>query len=278
MAIHPTAMIDSTAELASTVDIGAHVIIGPHVRINENTVVHANAQIIKYTEIGSDCHIHPFSVIGGDPQDLKYRGEETWLRIGNKTEIREFTSINRGTVGGGCETVIGSNCMVMAYVHIEHDCIVGNNVILTNLVQLAGHIKVEDFAILSGMVLVHHFVTIGTHAFIAPCSGLRVDAPPYIISEGTPARVRKVNVEGLRRRGMPAESIQALRSAVKILYRISDSETEEVSQSIQTKQEAILQIESEPIGQDPHVKVLLDHVKASINGSQGRALEAHRQR
>lgn len=265
MTIHPSALIHPTAELAEDVEIGPGAIVGPRVRIGARTRLRAQAQIISDTVIGSDCDIYPNAIVGGEPQDLKYKGEQTELLIGDGNIIREFVTINRGTALGGGKTVLGNNNLIMAYVHIAHDCQIGNRVVITNGAQLAGHIHVEDFAIISGMVLIHHFVTVGTMSFCAPYSGHRVDVPPYVIADGIPARVRKLNLEGLRRHKVPAESIQALKLAFKAVYR-----------SELPRHEALAKIEASPYASDPYVRNLVAHFRASEAGYQGRALEAFR--
>ncbi|MBN2711220.1 MAG: acyl-ACP--UDP-N-acetylglucosamine O-acyltransferase [Planctomycetes bacterium] len=264
--IHPTAIIDKDANIADGVEIQPYAVVGPHVTIGEGTTIRSNAQIIGRTVIGKNCDIFPGAVVGGEPQDLKFKGEHTETIIGDGNVIRECVTINRGTGLGGGKTVLGNNNLVMAYVHIAHDCIIGNQVIITNCAQLAGHIKVEDMAIISGMVAVHHFVTIGTMSFLAGLSAVRTDVPPYMIVEGNPARVRKINMEGLRRRGIPQESMDALRKMYKVLYR-----SEELSRA-----EAIEEIIKMDIASDPCVTNVIEHFRASENGYQGRALEAFR--
>ncbi len=264
--IHPTAVIDKTAEIADGVEVGAGVIVGPNVTIGEGTILRAHSQIIRHTQIGRECDIYPSAVVGGDPQDLKYRGEDTELVIGDKNTIRECATINRGTVQGGGKTVIGNANLIMAYVHIAHDCTIGNHVVITNLAQLAGHVKVEDRAILSGMTAVHHFCTIGTMAFLAPYSGTRSDLPPYMIADGQPARPRTINAEGLMRNKIPEETIRELKTIFKMVYRSEGK----------TRPEVLAEIEAMPCAKDPVIKHLIDFYHASEAGVQGRALEAHR--
>jgi UDP-N-acetylglucosamine acyltransferase len=263
--IHPTAVVDPTAELDADVAVGPYAVVGPHVRIGGGTRLRAHAQVAGRAVLGRDCDIHPGAVVGGDPQDLKYKGEDSTVVLGDGNIVRECVTINRGTALGGGKTVLGDHNLVMAYAHIAHDCILGNRCIITNGTQLAGHIKVEDMAILSGMVAVHHFVTIGTLSFIAGLSAVRKDVPPYMIMEGNPARVRKLNLEGLKRRGMSTETTRALKEAFRILYR-----------SEKSRLDAVAEIESLPIAEDYAVENLIQHYHASENGFQGRALEAFR--
>jgi UDP-N-acetylglucosamine acyltransferase len=263
--IHPTAVIEPGAELAADVTVGPHAVIGAGATIGAGTHVRANAVIHGCCRIGRENDIHPGAVIGGEPQDLKYRGEPTCVEIGDNNIIRECVTVNAGTEGGGGRTRIGSRNLVMAYVHLAHDCDIGDDCILTNGAQLAGHIRVEDRAIISGMVAIHHFVTIGSLSFVAGLSAVRSDVPPFMIAEGNPARVRKLNVEGLRRRGMDGEVTRALKEAFRLLYR-----------SEMSRAEALAELGKMEIASLPAVRTLLEHYRASEAGFQGRALEAHR--
>ena len=263
--IHPTAVVDLSAELADGVVVEPYAVIGPLVRLGRGTRVRSFAHIVCRTAVGEGCDIHSGAVVGGDPQDLKFKGEATDCVIGNRNTIRECVTINRGTGVGGGKTIIGDNNLIMAYVHIAHDCVVGNGCLFTNGVQLAGHVNVEDFAWLSGSALVHHFVTVGTMAFIAGNSGVRADVPPYLIVDGDPPKPRKVNTEGMRRRGVPAASIDAVKSAFRRIYRTKG-----------TRADAVAELMSAPEGADPYVRTLLEHYRASERGFQGRALERFR--
>jgi UDP-N-acetylglucosamine acyltransferase len=219
MRIHQTAVVDQRANLADDVEIGPYSVVGPSVTIGPGTVVDNHVTITGHTTIGSGCHIHSCSVIGGDPQDLKFRGEETEVIIGDNNNIREFVTINAGTSGGGGKTVIGDENLLMAYVHIAHDCILGNRLVLANLATLGGHIKVDDGARISGLAAVHHFVAIGRLAFVGGCAKVVRDVPPFITVDGNPARVRGLNLEGLKRSGMSREDIQSLKEAYRLVYR-----------------------------------------------------------
>ncbi len=265
--IHPSASIHPTAVLGEGVDIGPFVVVGPDVKIGDRAHLMPHSHIVTRTVLGNDCHICTGAVVGGDPQDLKFRGEPTDLYIGDRTRIGEFATVNRGTGVGGSKTIVGSDCMIMAYVHIAHDCIIGNNVVITNSSQLAGHIHIEDYAWVSGSVLVHHFVTIGGMSFVAPCSGVAVDIPPYVIVEGfrDNCKIRTLNMEGLKRRQVPHESIGNLKRAFKILYRDKN-----------LRDEAIAILNDSPLIADPYVKNLYDHIVAAHNGVQNRALERYR--
>jgi UDP-N-acetylglucosamine acyltransferase len=217
--IHASAVIDSKAELASDVEIGPYSVIGPNVKIGAGTKVGSHTIIEGYTTIGIDNHFAHFAAIGGVPQDMKYRREPTQLVIGDRNTIREFTTIHTGTIQDGGVTRLGNDNWIMAYVHIAHDCQVGNNTIFASNAQIAGHVHVEDWAILGGMSGVHQFVRIGQHAMLGGASALVQDIPPFVMAAGEKASPHGINVEGLKRRGFSSESITALRQAYKVLYK-----------------------------------------------------------
>lgn len=218
--IHPTAIIDSTARLATDVEVAPYAIIGKHVTIGKGTSVGAHSVIGDWTEIGENNQIYHLASVGPAPQDLKYRGEECWTRIGNNNIVREFATIHRGTVTGVSETVVGNNNLFMAYSHVAHDCRIGNNVVMANAATLAGHVTVEDSVILGGLVAVHQFSTIGAHAMVGGGTLVVLDIPPYLIS--TPgkrdAKLRGLNLIGLKRRGFSDETISKLKKAYKTLF------------------------------------------------------------
>lgn len=217
--IHPTALIDPAAELADDVEVGAYSVVGPHVKIGAGTMVASHVVIEGRTTIGERNRIASFNAIGGEPQDKKYAGEPTRLKIGDDNLIREFGTYNVGTEQGGGVTRIGNDNWIMAYVHVAHDCIVGSHTIFANKAQIAGHAEVGDWAILGGDTGVHQFVRIGAHAFTGIGTMLRQDVPPFVMVSGDPAAPHGINVEGLKRRGFDAPTISALRRAYKSLYR-----------------------------------------------------------
>ena len=217
--IHPSAQIHAGADLADDVSVGPYCIIGEHVRIGRGTRIAANVIIEGHTTIGCDNEVHPFSVIGGAPQDKKYAGEATRLEIGDRNTIREFCTFNRGTAQGEGVTRIGNDNLLMAYVHLAHDCKVGNHTIFANNAQLAGHVHVDDHAILGGFTVVHQFVSIGAHSLTAMGTILLQDLPPYVLASGNSAAPHGINSKGLKRRGFTPEGIAAIRSAYKTLYR-----------------------------------------------------------
>jgi UDP-N-acetylglucosamine acyltransferase len=217
--IHSTAIIDPKAQLDSTVSVGPYSVIGSHVKIGAGTTVGPHAVIEGHTTIGERNKIFQFSSLGAIPQDKKYAGEPCELIIGNDNTIREFTTFNIGSPAGGGVTRVGDRNWLMAYVHLAHDCIVGNDTIMANNSQLAGHVTVGDWVILGGFTVVHQFVRIGEHAMTAMCSLLFADVPPYVMCQGQPAAARSMNYEGLRRRGFSAERISAVKAMHKALYR-----------------------------------------------------------
>jgi UDP-N-acetylglucosamine acyltransferase len=217
--IHPTAIIHPGAQLAQDVEIGPYAIIGEHVSIGRGTKVGPHAVIDGWTEIGEDNTIFHMTSVGAVPQDLKYRGEKTFLRIGNGNTIREFASLHLGTVTGDGETTVGNGNLLMAYSHVAHDCHIGNGVVLANAVTLAGHVTVEDFAILGGLCAVLQFTRIGAHAMIGGMTPVAMDVPPYTIVTGDrkEASLRGLNLVGLKRRNFSPETIAGLKKAYKIL-------------------------------------------------------------
>jgi len=219
MKIHPTAIIDPDAQLAPDVEVGPYTVIGPQVVIGRGTKIGPQVVIERATEIGEECRIMQFAAIGAPPQDLKFRGEETKVIIGNRNTIREFVTIHRSTTADIGVTILGDNNLIMAYCHIAHNCKLGNNIVMANAANLAGHIHVDDYAIIGGLTGVHQFVRIGAHAMIGGCSAVSQDVPPYVLAEGNRARLHGLNLTGLKRRNFSPEAIQALRTAYRILFR-----------------------------------------------------------
>ncbi|MDP3135501.1 MAG: acyl-ACP--UDP-N-acetylglucosamine O-acyltransferase [Burkholderiaceae bacterium] len=219
--IHPTALVDARAQLDSSVSVGPYTVIGPHVRIGAGTTVAAHCVIEGHTTIGRDNRIFQFNSLGAIPQDKKYAGEPCELLIGDRNTIREFSTYNIGSPGGGAATRVGDDNWLMAYVHLAHDCVVGNNTIFANNTQLAGHVTVGDWVILGGFTVVHQFVRIGAHSMTAMCALLFSDLPPFVMAQGQPAEARSMNYEGLRRRGFSAQRVSAVKAMHKALYRES---------------------------------------------------------
>jgi len=219
--IHQTAIIDSQAELASGVEVGPYSIIGPQVKIGKNTKIGPHVVIDGWTHIGEGCTIFQFASIGALPQDLKYKGEESWVIMGNNNTIREFVTINRGTSWSQGKTIIGNNNFFMAYSHVAHDCKIDNHVILANAATLAGHIVIEDYAIVGGLVGVHQFVRLGCHSIIGGGSGVNKDVPPYMTANGQRAKLYGLNTTGLQRHHFSEEALTNLKKAYRIIFRSS---------------------------------------------------------
>lgn len=217
--IDERAVIHPSAQLDEGVEVGPYAIIGPEVQIGAGTRIGPHAFVKGPARIGRDNRIFQFASVGDDPQDKKYGGEPTRLEIGDRNVIREYCTINRGTVQDEGVTRIGDDNWIMAYVHIAHDCQVGSNTVFANNASLAGHVRIEDHVILGGFTLVHQFCAIGTHSFTAYSSGISKDIPPYMMVSGNPARPHGLNSEGLRRHGFPVAEREALRKAYKTLYR-----------------------------------------------------------
>ncbi|MEW6109919.1 MAG: acyl-ACP--UDP-N-acetylglucosamine O-acyltransferase [Nitrospirota bacterium] len=217
--IHPAAIVDRKAEIESDVEIGPFCIIKKGVRIKKGTKIISNVIIEGSTEIGENCAIYPFSSIGFPPQDLKYKKEDTKLFIGNNNIIREYTTIHRASVGGDGITSIADNNYLMAYVHIAHDCKIGSNIIMANAATLAGHVQVEDYAVIGGLVAIHQFTRIGRYAMVGGFSGIGQDIPPYMVASGARAKLFGPNTIGLKRHGFSDSAINTIKKAYKILFR-----------------------------------------------------------
>lgn len=219
MSVHPSAIVDPAARIGTDVTIGPYSIIGADVEIGEGTWIGPHVVIEGPTRIGKENRIFQFASIGGEPQDKKYAGEPTRLEIGDRNVIREYVTISRGTVQDDGLTSIGSDNWIMAYVHIAHDCVVGNNTIFANSASLAGHARVGDYAILGGFTLVHQFTAIGAHSFCGMGSAISMDVPPFIMVNGSPAHPHGLNSEGLKRRGFSSDDLTQLKRAYRTLYR-----------------------------------------------------------
>lgn len=252
--IHPTAIIDSKADIDSNVEVGPYSIIGANVQIGSGTVIGPHVVIQPHVEIGSDCHIFQYASIGAIPQALKFQGEETYVKIGRGTVIREFVTVNRGTGFGGEITEVGEENLLMAYVHIAHDCKTGRKVILANNATLAGHIVIEDYVTVGGLVAIHQFVRIGNYAYIGGKSAVVKDIPPYVIAAGDRAKLHGLNNVGLKRHGFSQETLSSLKKAYRIIFRIG-----------LTLNEAIERVKAE-VEQVPEVNDLIRFIKSSERG------------
>ncbi len=219
--IHPTAIIDKNAEVATDVAVGAFSVIGAGVKIGSGTIVGPHVVINGPTLIGKDNHIYQFCSVGEDPQDKKYAAEITRLEVGDRNVIREFTSMHRGTVQDKSLTKIGSDNLFMAYTHVAHDCVIGDNVIMANGASLAGHVHLNSHAILGGFTLVHQFTQVGQYSFAAMGSAITQDIPPFVMVGGKPTRPHGINSVGMERKGISPEDIRLIRNAYKIIYKMN---------------------------------------------------------
>lgn len=259
--IHPMAVVETGAELADDVLVGPFAYIGPHVRLGKGCIVHHHAQIEGRTTAGEGNEFFPNSMLGMVSQDLKYRGGDCALNIGNHNTFRENCTVHIGTEDGGGCTKIGSHNLIMVAAHIAHDCLLGDNCILANNVMLAGHVLVDDWVVISGGAASHHYVTFGKHSFIGGLSALTRDVPPFMVVEGHPAMVRGVNRTGLKRRGYSDEQIEPIRTAYRMLF--SDT-TPLITQAVELEK-------LYPGHAD--IAMLLAFVRASMAGKYGRARE-----
>ena len=257
MSIHSTAIVDKKAEVAGNVEIGPYAVIGPHVRLEPGVVVMHHASVSGNAVIESGAEIYPFCSIGGAPQDLKYKGEPIYCRVGARTILRECVTINAGAKGPKGEwpaTQIGSDGMMMAYSHLGHNTVVGNAVVIANSGALAGHVTVGDSAIIGGLVGVHQFVHVGKMVIIGGCSKVVKDIPPYMLAQGNPAKVRYINKVGLRRKGLSAEALNHIKDAFVTLYASGLN----VSQAFEKLQASSREF--------PEVKEILDFIEMSERG------------
>ncbi|MEK6779279.1 MAG: acyl-ACP--UDP-N-acetylglucosamine O-acyltransferase [Candidatus Deferrimicrobiota bacterium] len=256
--IHPTAIIDPDARLGEGVEVGPYAVIGPKVSIGDGSTVGPHAIIESNVRMGKNNRISPFASVGAPPQDLKFKGEDTWVEIGDNVVVREYATINRGTATGVGTTRVGNNCMIMAYCHVAHDCQVGNRVIMANAATLAGHIDIEDGAFIGGLSGVHQFVKIGTLAMIGAQSGVSQDVPPYVkavaMRQGRNRSLFGLNVIGLQRAGFSPETIGTLKKAYRILFNSEMPMREALDRA---------EAEVEPI---PEVKHLIGFVRSSKRG------------
>ena len=216
--IHPTALVDASAEIGADVEIGPFAIVGENCRIGDGCVVAARATLERNVILGDGVKVGIGTVLGGDPQDLKFKGELTTVEIGDGTTIREYTTINRGTTQS-YKTTVGKGCFIMSYVHLAHDCHIGDGVILVNSVQLAGHVTVGDKAIVAGQSAAHQFVKIGQYSFVGGCSRISQDVPPYIKAVGNPIKLYGLNSVGLQRNNFPEEVVRELKRAYRLFFR-----------------------------------------------------------
>ena len=253
--IDPRAVVHEGASLAEGVEVGPFAVIGPHVSVGEGTRIGSHCVVDGHTILGSGCRVFPYASVGTIPQDLKYAGEESRLEVGDRTVIREFTTVNIGTEGGGGVTRVGADCLLMAYSHVAHDCQLGDHVILANAVNLAGHVVVGEWAVIGGLSAVHQFVRIGAHAFVGGCSAVTLDVPPYVSAAGNRAKLYGLNLTGLRRRGFGDDTLRALRRAYRALF-----------QGKSTLAEAIEGVRRDEVYRVPEVQRFVEFIAESERG------------
>ena len=253
--IHPTAIVDPKAEIGADVDIGPYTVIEKEVVIGSGTRIRSHAFVGERTQIGKNCQIYQFASVGEAPQALAYRGEKTFLFMGDQNIIREYVTLNRGTAPGGGRTVIGHNNLFMAYAHVAHDCHLGNHVILANGATLAGHILIEDHAIVGGLSAIHQFCQIGAHAFISGLTGVSQDVPPYMLAAGSRAKLFGLNTVGLKRFEFSEKTIRSLKKAYRIIFR-----------SGLTLEGALKQLQEDEVAQLQEIQHLLQFIQQSKRG------------
>ena len=227
--IHPGSFVDPRAQLGADVVVGPGAVVGPFARIGDRTVVGSHALVTGWTTLGSDCVLHHGAVLGSAPQDLKYAGSPSYLEVGDRTEIREYATLNLATEPGAT-TRVGSDCLLMAYSHVAHNCHLGNRVVVANVVQFAGYVTVEDWVIIGGASLVHQFVRIGCHAMVGGGSRITQDVAPYLTVAGSPPRLAGINSIGLERRGIGIESRAVIDRAYRVMFREGKSVAEAVAE------------------------------------------------
>lgn len=252
--VHPTAFVSPMAELADGVIVGPCALIDDDVYIGEGSRIDAFASVKRYTRMGRNNHVFSYAMVGEVPQDLKFHGEESWLEIGDNNNIREFATLHRGTEGGGSLTRVGDNCLLMAYTHIAHDCILGSSIVMSNNASLAGHVHVDDYAIIGGLSGVHQFCRIGTHAFVGGTTGIGKDLPPYLMAVGERADITGPNIVGLRRMRLGSSVVSAIKGAYKRIWL-----------SGIPRQEALALVEQE-YANVPQVQEIIAFVRSSQRG------------
>ncbi|MEK7483940.1 MAG: acyl-ACP--UDP-N-acetylglucosamine O-acyltransferase [Planctomycetota bacterium] len=257
--IHPMAYVHPNAEIASGVEIGPFSYIGEHVKISQGCKIHNNVTIIGHTTLGEHNEVFPHAVLGGEPQDLKFKGEVSYLILGDRNKIRENVTIHLGTESGGSITQIGSDNLLMACCHIAHDCQLGNHIVMANNVLLGGHVALEDQVVIGGAAALHHFVSVGEMAFIGGLTRVVQDVPPYMLIEGNPARIRSFNKVGLERNGLTPEEILSIKKAFRLLFHSELPQRQAM--------EKILEEET-PTTQ---VKYLMNFLTKSTTGKLGRS-------
>ena len=268
--VHPSSVIETGAELGDDVVVGPFCHVGPQVRIGAGTRLIGSVTILGRTTLGKENTIWPQAVLGGDPQDLKYKGEDSELVIGDHNVIREAVTLHKGTANDHAVTRIGDHNLIMAYVHVGHDCVIGSHTVIANAVQFAGHVHVQDHAALGGATAVHHYVTIGQYAYAGGMTRVATDVPPFMLVEGNPARVRKVNTTLLTRHNFPEEQVNHLKDAYRRLFRVTDDDA-----TIGNTAETLESLDAD-FGDDWAIRALVEAIRNSTSGIFGRYRESQR--
>ena len=263
--VHPTAIVDPSARIADSAEIGPYCVIGPEVAVGERTRLIAHVTVQALTTIGEDTTVYPYSVVGADPQDKKFKGERAICIIGDRNQIREHVTIHRGTGNGGGVTQIGDDNLIMVAAHIAHDCVIANHVTIANQVMLAGHVHIDEGANIGGGAGIHHFATVGACSFVGGLARITKDVPPYMIMEGNPAEPRAVNVIAMTRQGYSTDHIEAVKDAYKRLYRTNGAAISEKLGQLSLDYAHV-----------PAVRQLCEALTAAADGVHGRALEVAR--
>lgn len=255
--IHPTAIVDPSAVLGDDVRVGPYSIVGPGCIVGARTSIGPHVVLEALVTLGEDCEVRSGAVLGGPPQDYKYKGEPTRVVVGDRTHVREMATIHRAT-GEGEETTVGDDCLVMAYVHVGHNCHVGSHVMLSSFAGLAGHVTIDDHVVIGGMVGLHQFVRVGRYAMVGAYSKVVQDVPPFMLADGRPADILELNIRGLRRAGIPPKTRAVLRSAYKLLYRSKMNTTQALA--------AI----AEELESNPELDLLVQFIQPISSGNAGR--------
>jgi len=254
MAIHPTAIIHPSAELGDGVEVGPYAVIGQWVRIGSGCRIHPHGHIAAYTTIGPRCEIYPYASVGTPPQDLKFDGRRTETIIGSDNIIREFVTINRASMGGNHATRVGDHNFLMAYSHVAHNCVIGSQVVMANAATLAGHVTVDDHAVLGGLCAVHQFVRIGTHAYVGGKTGVVKDIPPYVLASGERAKLFGLNLIGLKRKNFPDDVVRALKECYRLVFRSGMS----LERALEAAEEKLVGV--------AEVRIFVDFIRGSQRG------------
>lgn len=252
--VHPTAVVHPGAQLGANVTVGPYAVIEDKTFLGEGATIDAFANIKAYVRLGAGARVHSYACVGGEPQDLKFKGQESWVRIGDRTVIREYVTVHRGSEEAGSETVIGADCLIMSYAHVAHDCVIGDQVILANSVALAGHVRLGRKVTIGGLTGLHQFVNVGDYAFVGAMSGISQDVPPYTLTSGVRGPLHGLNLIGLRRSGFSNQTISALKKAYVTIFRSGLERQQALDEALDAG------------GGIPEVRVFVEFIRSSKRG------------